>query len=39
MAVRVHRPLSGDMPDAPIKERRLNVLLNDFGQIILLDCG
>jgi hypothetical protein len=39
MAVRVHRPLSGDMLDAPIKERRLNVLLNDFGQIILLDCG
>lgn len=37
--VSVHRPSDKADPDRPMVERRLNVLLNDGGRIILLDCG
>lgn len=39
-AIRRVRPTGGDAgEDGPIVDRRMNVLLNDFGQIIMLDCG
>jgi hypothetical protein len=39
-AIRRIRPTGEDAgEDGPIVDRRMNVLLNDFGQIIMLDCG
>jgi hypothetical protein len=38
-AIRRIRPMGEDAADGPIVDRRMNVVLNDFGQIILLDCG
>jgi len=38
-AIRRIRPTGEDAGDGPIVDRRMNVVLNDFGQIILLDCG
>ena len=37
-SVRRVRP-SGEDSAGPTVDRRLNVLLNDSGQIIMLDCG
>lgn len=37
--IRLNRPIDADAPETPMNERRLNLLLNDSGQIILLDCG
>lgn len=38
--IRPVRPTGEDADvDGPIVDRRMNVLLNDFGQIIMLDCG
>ena len=39
-AIRRIRPTGEDAPaDGPTVDRRMNLVLNDFGQIILLDCG
>jgi hypothetical protein len=38
-AIRRVRPTGEDAGGGPPVDRRLNVLLNDFGQIIMLDCG
>ena len=38
-AVRRIRPTGEDADGGALVDRRLNVLLNDFGQIIMLDCG
>lgn len=39
-AIKRIRPTGEDATaDGPIVDRRLNLVLNDFGQIILLHCG
>jgi len=37
--IRVHRPIAADAPETPTNHRRLNLLLNQSGRIIMLDCG
>ena len=38
-AIRRIRPTGEDAGSGEIVDRRMNVVLNDFGQIIMLDCG
>ncbi|HEX8303068.1 I78 family peptidase inhibitor [Sphingomonas sp.] len=38
-AIRRIRPTGEDAAEGPIVDRRMNVVLNDSGQIIMLDCG
>jgi hypothetical protein len=37
-AVRVAVPVDENAPEEPTVDRRINLVLNDFGQIILMDC-
>lgn len=37
--IRRVRPTGEDAGSGEIVDRRLNVLVNDYGQIIMLDCG